>query len=83
MSYAIPESALNSPALEPPNGVIPNFERPSSGNSYAQASLGICICLSTIVVSVRIYTRFFLLKMPHLGDCELFPIPKFIKMIYG
>ncbi|ETS86335.1 hypothetical protein PFICI_00163 [Pestalotiopsis fici W106-1] len=62
---------LDSPALTPPDGVIPNFSNPPNMNDYAFATLWICASLSSIVVALRIYTRFFLLKSPHLGDYVL------------
>ncbi|KAI1412186.1 hypothetical protein F5Y13DRAFT_200180 [Hypoxylon sp. FL1857] len=58
---------LNGPAMQPPPGVVPNFNNPPNGNVMAQTVLGLCLALTTITVCGRLWIR-FLLKKIFIGD---------------
>lgn len=65
MNAAMSTTLTNSedlPALAPPPGVISNFVNPPSLGDRLTATLATCLSLSTIFVSVRIYTRLFIIK---------------------
>ncbi|PGH16758.1 hypothetical protein AJ80_05073 [Polytolypa hystricis UAMH7299] len=55
-------SFLDLPALEPPEGVIPNFENPPNQNALALGVLTACCVVSTLCVLIRAYGRIYLLK---------------------
>ncbi|KAI1465637.1 uncharacterized protein F4812DRAFT_104979 [Daldinia caldariorum] len=59
---------LNSGALQPPEGLEPNFDNPTSDVPGASAVFSVCLVLSTIAVLGRLYTRFFLLKQHYISD---------------
>ncbi|RDL40437.1 uncharacterized protein BP5553_00416 [Venustampulla echinocandica] len=52
-----------TPSLAPPPGVVPNFENPESIRTIIDFTLGICIGVSSLFVLLRIWTRFFIVKM--------------------
>lgn len=70
MSTPIPEEMLNGPALPPPENVIPNFDNPPNQNVYAMATFVICLFFGTAGTAIRLYSKAFLVKSAHLGDCE-------------
>ena len=65
------EDVLNGPALQPPEGVEPNFVNPPNGSTKALGALFTCLVLGTIFLAIRFYVRIFVVKKTHLGDCEL------------
>ncbi|KAH9907513.1 hypothetical protein F4778DRAFT_544867 [Xylariomycetidae sp. FL2044] len=67
------EDVLNGPALSPPKGVDPNFEHPWNENGISLFALVLCLTLSTVLLGLRIYVKFFLLKKQHIGDYLIFP----------
>ncbi|KAF2228554.1 hypothetical protein EV356DRAFT_495337 [Viridothelium virens] len=58
---------LNGPALEPPAGVIPNFAHPPNQDALYRAIIVICLSLSVIFVSLRMYHK-LLTKRMYLED---------------
>lgn len=61
LSPAEQEFILNSPALEPPEGVVPNFADPNTDtyrSDIAQFTNALCLILSTAAVLTRAYSRF-------------------------
>ncbi|KAH9890255.1 hypothetical protein F4778DRAFT_753130 [Xylariomycetidae sp. FL2044] len=68
MTDVTPEAVLNAPALEPPQGVTPDFLNPPNKNAYAHATLAIVLTLSTLAVLGRVYARWIYLKTTHVGD---------------
>ncbi|KAI3332617.1 hypothetical protein F4824DRAFT_475241 [Ustulina deusta] len=63
---------LEGPALEPPPGVVPNFQHPENHNAP-----GVFVCIfglvvSTLVLFARFYARFFYLKKGHVVDFMAF-----------
>lgn len=66
---------LNSPAMEPPDGVVSNFDHPPNRNELATFFLAFCVALTSVVLIARIYIRFLAIKKPFIGDCECQPYP--------
>ncbi|KAM7223127.1 hypothetical protein V8F06_001683 [Rhypophila decipiens] len=58
------------PALDPPEGVVPNFIDPPKDNTGAYAVLAICLVLSTAAILSRVYSRVFVVRQIFLADCE-------------
>ncbi|KAM7188983.1 hypothetical protein V8F33_010317 [Rhypophila sp. PSN 637] len=61
------------PALDPPEGVVPNFIDPPKDNTGAYAVLAICLVLSTAAILSRVYSRVFVVRQIFLADYLLFP----------
>lgn len=62
----------NSPAADPPPGIIPNFTDPPN---LTRTSIGLVIAGMVIIISValiRFYTRVFCLKRVRVEDCSLY-----------
>lgn len=66
------DKALNGPALQPPPGVIPNFEHPGNKNTVALVALIICLVVSSTSLVIRAYVRFWKTRQQHVGDYLLF-----------
>ncbi|KAK5633259.1 hypothetical protein RRF57_008973 [Xylaria bambusicola] len=47
------------PGLEPPEGVIPNFDNPPNDNSQANAGIAICLLLVFTSAFLRAYSKLF------------------------
>ncbi|KAI5918784.1 hypothetical protein F4810DRAFT_555912 [Camillea tinctor] len=62
---------LNSPALDPPPGVTPDFEHPPNNNNLTHTIVSICIVLTTVAFLFRLCARRFFFKKPDLRDCIL------------
>ncbi|KAI1081303.1 hypothetical protein F5B20DRAFT_579172 [Whalleya microplaca] len=60
--------ALDGPALQPPDGVIPNFVNPSNRNGLAHATLALCLSFATVFFLMRLYIRFIYMKKHYLED---------------
>lgn len=60
----------NRPGLEPPEGVIPNFDNPPNDNGQANAGIVICLLLVFTSVSLRAYSKLFCVKQVHFEDCK-------------
>ncbi|KAI0828072.1 hypothetical protein F5Y06DRAFT_302371 [Hypoxylon sp. FL0890] len=58
---------LDGPAMQPPAGVVPNFDNPPNSSVAAQAVLGLCLALITISLCGRLCIRFFF-KQLFIGD---------------
>ncbi|KAI1142129.1 hypothetical protein F5Y05DRAFT_369788 [Hypoxylon sp. FL0543] len=58
---------LNGPAMQPPPGLVPNFDNPPNNSALAQAVLGLCLALITIPLSGRLCIR-ALSKQLFIGD---------------
>lgn len=61
---------LNSPAMEPPDGVVSDFDHPPNKNGLVTFILAFCVALTSVVLVARIYIRFISIKRPFIGDCE-------------
>ncbi|KAI1116257.1 hypothetical protein F5Y14DRAFT_407368 [Nemania sp. NC0429] len=62
MSQPDLSAILNGPALEPPEGKIPQLGNPPNDNVLAFVIVSIAFSLSTIAILCRIYVRFFILR---------------------
>ncbi|OTA94161.1 hypothetical protein M434DRAFT_394923 [Hypoxylon sp. CO27-5] len=62
------EQLLNGPALQPPDGVIPNFDNPPNKNYIAQAVVPLCLVFTSIAVFLRVYARIFCVKKIEIPD---------------
>ena len=61
-----------SPALKPPLGVLPNFHNPPSQRTANVVCQTLCLIISTLCVSIRMYTKFFIIRSHGCEDCELY-----------
>ncbi|KAJ0108407.1 hypothetical protein J7T55_005384 [Diaporthe amygdali] len=61
-------NVLDMPAMEPPPGVVPNFDNPSNQNTMALAIMSLCLTVTTVTVSLRFYSRWAVLGMLQLQD---------------
>ncbi|KAI1772054.1 hypothetical protein F4818DRAFT_427460 [Hypoxylon cercidicola] len=59
---------IYAPALEPPEGVVSDFDSPPNKNAYGHATVIVVIVISTLAVAGRILSRWYFLKKPHIGD---------------
>lgn len=59
----------DTPAMRPPNGVIPNFDHPHGIISEIYATLILSMMISTVFVWTRLYTRYFIIKAHGWEDC--------------
>ncbi|PVH97403.1 hypothetical protein DM02DRAFT_82271 [Periconia macrospinosa] len=62
------EEHLKKPALLAPPGVKPDFDTPSDQRKLGYALVAVLLCLITLVVVMRIYTRARLLRRLSLDD---------------
>ena len=51
-----------TPGLEPPPGVIPNFESPYTLQPYVELTVALCIIVTTALVGARIYVKTRIVK---------------------
>jgi hypothetical protein len=58
---------LQRPALEPPPGVVPNFENPPDMN-HLGATI-VYLIIATLATAMRVYTKLAVLRQFHLEDC--------------
>lgn len=58
------------PALQPPTGVIPNFDDPFSFYPWILAIGIISMVLMTLAVIIRIYTKLVIMKPMQHEDCQ-------------
>lgn len=67
----MPFSILDIGAMQPPEGVRPNFENPPNSNRQLIAVMTSVIAISTVFVIARTYTRLVLIKRWGWEDCEI------------
>lgn len=58
-----------TPAMVAPEGKVPNFEHPHNLNALAYGVLGASLGLTTIALILRVYSRWFVVRQPFIGDC--------------
>ncbi|KAL8885343.1 MAG: hypothetical protein Q9205_001018, partial [Flavoplaca limonia] len=61
-----------TPALQPPPGVLPNFNDPYNTDSTINGTLGICIAISSIFVLLRLYTKLYIIRKYGWEDYTIF-----------
>ncbi|KAL9608797.1 MAG: hypothetical protein Q9167_006384 [Letrouitia subvulpina] len=70
MTAQVPPSMLAlMPGLPPPLGVVPNFENPPNSDVKLNGTFVTCTVITTILVSIRLYTKTCLLKTHGWDDC--------------
>ena len=62
---------LQGPALDAPPGATTDFVNPPSLQKYDVLCQSICLAVTTLLILVRVYTKFRILKSPGWDDCEL------------
>ncbi|KAI2637750.1 hypothetical protein GGS26DRAFT_426104 [Hypomontagnella submonticulosa] len=67
------QALLNGPALQPPDGVNPNFDNPSNDDGLARKVLAVCFALGSAFVLLRAYVAWFVNKKPHFNDYMMLP----------
>ncbi|KAI1116622.1 hypothetical protein F5Y14DRAFT_439754 [Nemania sp. NC0429] len=72
---------VNTPALQPPPGVVPNFDDPPNRNIEAHIGISICVFIVFTGVSLRAYSRIFCMRQVHLED--LFPKAPYVAFVCG
>ncbi|KAI1361701.1 hypothetical protein F5Y08DRAFT_314086 [Xylaria arbuscula] len=74
----------NRPGLEPPDGVIPDFDNPPNDNGQANAGIVICLLIVFISVSLRAYSKLFCVKQVHFEDyLALVALGPYIGFVWG
>ena len=56
-------------ALEPPPGIIPNFDDPYSAAPPVEAATGVLAALATLGFLARIFTKAWVMKQMQIEDC--------------
>ncbi|OGM40585.1 hypothetical protein ABOM_010664 [Aspergillus bombycis] len=65
------QSLLQGPAGVPPPGVEPNFVYPPNQRISGQAAILICGITASIALSMRIYTRVFVIRKTSMSDYSI------------
>lgn len=60
---------LKGPALAPPHGVTPQFVDHPSLEHLTITIFTICICLATLAVILRMWTKLLIFRQTTLDDC--------------
>ena len=61
---------LDGPGARPPNGQTSDFDSPEDVSVYAIPVIVTSLCLTTLAVGMRIYTRRFILRFVSWDDCK-------------
>lgn len=69
------EKILDGPSLEPPPGVIPNFDNPPSNNPLAHGVLTLCLVLAVFAALIRGYAKLFCARKVRIEDCMFLTSP--------
>ena len=64
---------LSGPAGKPPPGVLPNFVNPPTLNTASVSAMTVELVLTTLFVSMRMYTKAFLMRSLWYEDCKYNP----------
>lgn len=59
-----------TPALQPPNGIIPNFDTPSAARLDHDIIAVVCLVLCIFAVASRTFARARIIKRFDTTDCE-------------
>lgn len=59
---------MDTPAITPPPGVVPNFDDPPNGNTMALAVMSVCLAVTTIAMVLRFYSRWAVVQMVQWQD---------------
>ena len=61
----------DTPAMKPPEGLLPNFVDPPTQDRSNIILHTICLILVTIFLGIRLYTRHFISHWLSWDDCKL------------
>lgn len=67
------QQLLEGPSLAPPPGVIPNFANPANFHTEYVVTVALCLSLSTTVLCMRMYTKFYIIRKTVWADCRCPP----------
>lgn len=59
---------MDMPAMEPPPGVVANFDDPPNRNTMALAVMSVCLAVSTVAIALRLYSRWAVVQMVQYQD---------------
>ena len=62
---------LDTPALKPPPGIVPNFQNAPNIHRTTYGVFIFCLIVSTVFVWSRLYTRYFIHKSHGWDDCNV------------
>ena len=51
-----------TPALDPPPGVIPNFQQPYTLLPYAEITIALCAVITLFLIGARVYVKAYIVK---------------------
>ena len=68
--WAFVMNPYNTSALEPPPGVIPNYNDPPTIAGALVAGLAIMIATATLAFAARVFTKVYVMKQVQLDDCK-------------
>lgn len=68
------QALLNGPAMPPPDGIIPNFANPPNLNKEITFTLALCMSVATLLISIRMYTKMFIIRSVGHEDCKVPPL---------
>ncbi|KAI1843003.1 hypothetical protein JX266_010856 [Neoarthrinium moseri] len=61
-------SLLAAPALDHPEGIVPNFDNPTNKNGLAWFVTTFCMAIATLCLLIRAYARIIMLKQPGIEE---------------
>lgn len=64
------QKLLNGPAMAAPAGTHYNFVNPENLNDWFILTIVLCLVVSTLAVSARVYTKIWIIKKIGWEDCE-------------
>lgn len=66
------EILATRPGIEPPNGIVSNFDNPPMRNDIGISVVTIFVCLVVVTGLLRLYSRVLVIRVFRLEDCESF-----------
>ena len=61
---------LNGPAGKPPIGIVPEFQYPPNLVAVFIATTTLCATVAFLAVTIRLYTKQYLMQSRAYEDCE-------------
>lgn len=75
------QKALDGPAMAPPPGIIPNYVDPPNLEKEFYIDLILCLTISVLVVSMRMWTKARLVRKVQIEDCKKLPPARFFFLL--
>ena len=69
-AHAALQKLLQGPAGPPPAGVVSNFDNPQNHHNILYVTAALTLSFATCAVSIRIFTKLFLLRSMGYEDCK-------------